>query len=432
MKLVTIAVWCFFVSCAWACGDGGGGTDEDADTPEMLPDAQPDPDAPGEPDAAEDDGGGPDGEDIDAVEDPLPDGEWVPPVGIPMPGFCIVETVEETCAGCTVMTDPSLDDLAGLPAGTVAVLGAGPHTGGEIEIGGSGTADRPIFVRGADPASRAVVGRTTVIRGSYVIVENIDFDFGGGDSGVGIEGDHICLRHSEVHAIDPGHNSTTVFVNSSEDVVIWDNAVHDNGDFEYVGEQDVHGIGASESHRIWIVDNLLHHNRGDSIQFGHQAGNTLGDFYIGRNEMYGDGENCVDIKEASNVVISQNRLHGPAAGMPAVVLHDCPLNAAVIFNEVYEAEVGINSASLEAACDAHLPVAIFALRNTIHDVTDTGVQAWGSGKLYYVSGNTFTNVTLPVEIDNSEPGSVISEGDEGLAEAYAAFLAVYGIDISDL
>lgn len=411
-------------------GCGGNGDDgQDVETDDAVTPDQEDPDV------SVDEGtdAPPDmGPDPDAPMDVPPDGSWTPPAGIPMPEFCIFETVEDSCAGCTVLSDPSLDEIADLAAGTVVVLTGGPHTGGEITVGGSGTADRPIFIRGADASSRPVISRTTGIRGSYVIVENIDFDFAGGDSGVGIEGDHVCLRHSEVHHIDPGHNSTTVFVSNSENVVIYDNYIHDNGDFEYVGEQDVHGIGAVTSHRLWVVDNVMHHNRGDSIQFGHQAGNTLGDFYVGRNDLHSDGENCVDIKEASNVVISQNILHNPAEGMPAVVLHDCPLNAAAIFNEVFDADVGINSASLEAACDPHVPITIFILRNTIHDVTDTGVQAWGSGKLYYATGNTFTSVPTPVEIDPAEAGSVISEGDDGLAEAYDAFFAVYGVDISGL
>jgi hypothetical protein len=219
-------------------------------------------------------------------------------------------------------------------------------------------------------------------------------------------------------------------VDASDHVVLWDDHIHDNGDFEFVGEQDVHGVGATESHRIWIVDSHLHHNRGDSIQVGHQAGNTLGDIYVGRNDIHDDGENCVDVKEASRVVISENRLHAPADGMPAVVLHDCPVDAAVIYNEVYDAAVGVNSASLEPACDPLVPISIFVIRNAIHDVTEAGVQAWGSGKRYLVSGNTFAAVTTAVEIDDADATSVISDGDEGLDACLAAFLETYGLEVS--
>jgi len=366
----------------------------------------------------------------DAADGDGPDSGWTPPIGIPHPGFCIGQSVEDDCPACTVITDPDLASIDDIAPGTVVVITGGPFTGGQITIGGSGTAELPIFIRGPSTSDRPVVSRETVIAGSWIIVENIDFDFGRADSGVRITGDHICLRHSDVHDIDPGHNSTTVFIEGSTDVVLWDNLIHDNGDFDFVGEQDVHGIGATETHRIWILENTLHHNRGDSVQFGHMAANTLGDFYIGRNDIHSDGENCVDIKEASNVVVSENALHEPAATFPAIVFHDCPLNAAAIYNEIHSADAGVSMASLETACDPHLPVSLFVILNDFHDIAGQAVQGWNGGKIYYVTGNTFATVADPVEIDGAEPGSIISEADDGIAEAFDAFEAVYGIDIS--
>jgi hypothetical protein len=401
--------------------DDGAPADADADA---------DGDGDGDGDADADGDGDGDGDaDADADGDR---GSWEPPIGIPRPEFCVEETAEVECATCTRIEADSVDGLADLAAGTVVELSGGPFTsagGDPVVIGGAGTAERPIFVRGAGSA-RPVISRPTFIEGSFVVVENIDFDFAGGAEGIAITGDHLCLRHSEAHNLDPGHNSTVVSIEGSDHVVLYDDHIHDNGDFDVVGEQDVHGVGATESHRIWIVDSHLHRNRGDSIQFGHQAGNTLGAFYIGRNDIHDDGENCVDIKEASDVVISENRLHSPAVDMPAVVLHDCPVNAAAIYNEVYDAAVGVNSASLEDACAPFVPVTVFALRNTFHDISDASVQAWGSGKRYFVAGNVFDGLGTSVEIDEADATSVISEGDEGLDAGFAAFLEAYGLDIS--
>ena len=54
-------------------------------------------------------------------------------------------------------------------------------------------------------------------------------------------------------------------------------------------------------------------------------------------------------------------------------------------------------ASLEAACDSHVPVSLFVVRNQFHDLAENAVQAWGSGKVYYISGNTFSTVGTPVD-----------------------------------
>jgi hypothetical protein len=356
-------------------------------------------------------------------------GAWSPPIGIPEPPFGIHESAD-ACTGCTPRTQSDLGGLEAIPAGTIVELSGGPFDGDELVISGTGTAELPIFVRGAGDV-RTVIRRATGIVGSFIIVENIDFDFSGYDRGVALNGDHLALRHSDVHGVRAGSNGTVVVVHQSSDVVIHDNHVWDNGDFSIPGELDIHGIGGAASWRIWIVDNHLHQNRGDSIQFGHQAGNSLGDIYIGRNDIHDDGENCVDIKEASNVVISENVLHAAAPTFGNIVLHDCPLNAAVIYNEIHDELVGVSMASLEAACLPHQPVSLLVVRNQFHDIGQNGVQGWGSGKRYYVSGNSFASVATPISIDNADSRSVIDEGDAGLAQAFDAFFQIYGIDIAN-
>ncbi|HMR79609.1 MAG TPA: right-handed parallel beta-helix repeat-containing protein [Polyangiaceae bacterium] len=357
-------------------------------------------------------------------------GAWVAPVGVPYPDFGVNETAEG-CTACTMKQQSNLDGLANLAPGSVIELSGGPFVGGKLEISGDGTADKPIFVRGPSAGNRVVIQRETTIRGSYLIVENIDFDLSKLSSGMSIENaDHVALRHSEVHGYDPGKFSTALYLGQSNDIVLLGNSVHDNGDFNFVGEQDVHGIGGGNIHRVWIVDNTLYKNRGDSAQFGHQAGNTSSDIFIGRNDIYGDGENCVDIKETSNVVVSENALHQTAFGAPLVVFHDCPVNAALIYNELYDTAVGVSMASLESACDGYRPVQQFVIRNAFKNVTDTAVSGWGSGKMHFVSGNTFSAVATPIDLSSVASGAVVAEDDTDLAKALAAFKTTYGIDIT--
>lgn len=357
-------------------------------------------------------------------------GAWVAPIGIPYPTFGVNEQAAD-CTGCTVKQQTDLSGLSNIPAGTVIELSAGPFTGGALTLGGKGTADKPIYVRGPSATNPAVIRRVTKIQGSYLILENIDFDLSASSDGIAItNSDHVALRHSKVHDFDPGHNSTALFLGNSSDIVLLGNSIHDNGDFTFVGEQDVHGIGGSNIHRVWIVDGVMFKNRGDSAQFGHQAGNTSSDIFIGRNDISGDGENCVDIKETSNVVVSENKLHQTGFDMPLVVFHDCPVNAALIYNQLSDNGVGVSMASLETACAQYQPVKQFIIRNEFKNITNTAVEGWGSGKQHYVSGNTFGSVKTPIDLSNVAQSSLVEEGNAQVAQAYAAYQAVYGIDIS--
>jgi hypothetical protein len=227
----------------------------------------------------------------------------------------------------------------------------------------------------------------------------------------------VALRHSEVHDFDPGHHSTTVLIFDASDVVLYDDHIHDNGDFNFTGEQDVHGVGAEAVQRLWLVDSHLHHNRGDSIQLGHQEANATHDVYIGRNRMHDDGENRVDIKETSNVVISENTFTNPNPGFPHVVLHDCPENAAVLYNN-FTGDTGIQSASLEAACNSRTPIKLMMIGNQLDRI-----DGWGTGKNYYICGNTGV-----VDIDNLTSASVITSAND--PRCFDAFRSVYGIDLS--
>jgi hypothetical protein len=345
--------------------------------------------------------------------------QWQVPRGIPEPAFGIEQTVQSHCANCTLRTQSNLNGLSNIPAGTVIEIAPGSYNGNDLVISGNGTALQPIFVRGGDGGSKPKIMRKTTISGSYIIVENMDFDFNRMDRNLDITGDHITLRHSEVHDFDPGHFSTTVLIYEAADIVIYDSHIHDNGDFTFVGEQDVHGVGIEASQRIWLVDSHLHHNRGDSIQLGHDEGNITHDIYIGRNIMHDDGENRVDIKEASNVVITENTFFNPTNDYAHIVLHDCPENVAALYNN-FTGGIGIESGSLEASCNSRTPIKLFMIGNQLNLIS-----AWGTGKIYFICGNFGY-----VDITNQELGSVISSSND--VSCFNAFKIVYGINLNTM
>jgi hypothetical protein len=297
---------------------------------------------------------------------------WVPPIGIPHPG------------GWFLMT-----------TGTVHSVTTG---GTSRTFSGTGTASNPVIFRGV--GNPQFTG-TVTITGTYVIVEGIHVN--GGDVSIG--GNHVMLRNSDVHNSSSG---TAVCVNDgSTDVVIHQNRIHDNGNWTSTTENDRHGVGCGgNSHRIWILENELFHNSGDSVQFGHNAQNTLSHIYVGRNVMHHDRENAVDIKEASNVIVSQNTMYGyrPTSSSEgaAVVVHYCPINFHLLFNRIYDSEVAVSSSSLLSRCPT--PVTIRIIGNVIHD--SGGIQGWGSGKITAVVNNTLYN-SGGMSFSNMAAGSVI-------------------------
>jgi hypothetical protein len=367
------------------------------------------------------------GDPLSAGQAATPASPWVPPIGVPRPEFGLEETVEVSCSGCTLRRQSDLRALDRLAAGTIIQLEGGPLDAGRgLEVNAAGTKERPVFIRGADPRRPTRIRGPVRIRGSYLVVENLDFDLEGPPEGLRIQGHHVVLRHCAVHGFRPGRNSTALYVWQSEDVVLRQMSVYDNGDFTWPGEQDVHGVGAGETRRLWVLDSHLYRNRGDAIQLGHRAANTVGPVYIARNDMHENGENSIDIKEASDVVISENRLHHEPPGNPVVVLHYCPVNAAVIANEIQDAEVGVSVASLLRSCEPRAPIDVFVVGNAFRRVSLRAIEGWGSGKRYHVTANCFENVGLRIKVQNAPPDSLLTEGEDGLARSLEAFGRAHG------
>jgi hypothetical protein len=98
--------------------------------------------------------------------------------------------------------------------------------------------------------------------------------------------------------------------------VQYDNEINNNGNPDG-SSGDRHGIQASGGTNYnWILDNHIHHNSGDGIQFCHGcigSGNGPAYVYIGRNHIHDDHENALDIKETRGpVIVSENDMHGYA------------------------------------------------------------------------------------------------------------------------
>jgi hypothetical protein len=303
----------------------------------------------------------------------------VPPVGIPNPGSWF------------------------LAAGTVQQVTTG---GGARTFTGTGTAANPVVFRGVNnPTFTGIVQ----ITGSYVIVENIYVNGGV----VRFSGDHLALRNSEI-ANNTGVESKITVNNApgSSDLVVYKNKIHDNGQWQSSAENDFHGVSAAGPlQRIWILENEMYHHGGDSVQVGHNGGNQVVGLYVGRNILHHDRENAVDLKEVSNAVVSENTMYGyrstSSSEGAAVVIHYCPINAAIVNNLIYDSQVGISSTSLTSVCSGK-QVINRIVGNVIRGSLANAIQGWGTGKITQVVNNTIYSAGgAGIDITNPESGSFI-------------------------
>jgi len=367
---------------------------------------------------------------------------WTAPIGIPMPEFGIKEThwmyagqrfdfdgdgqlepgeeypdagngpythyVDNTDPAATdtanpygTPTKPRLSIPTTLAAGSVVEIHGGPYTTAWT-FSSPGLPDRPIFIRGVDSVTPKLLGNGCRLRTSYVILENIDFDMNNVETAIldvrPVNADpaavhHVAVRSCEIHNYDdtPTHNGSAVGVGSYtgtadrvHNIVFYNCHVYHNGDSGTLGF-DVHGFTVHRNvERMWLVDSHVHNNAADSIQLQYYDTAPYSApryVYIGRSDMHDGGENAIDLKGCSDVIISQNHLHafsgiGPDSDGTAMVFHADSGGKStwvwVIANEVYEC---LDKAS---SCTSGVDE-IYFIGNVIHDISNPDNLAAGGG-----------------------------------------------------
>ena len=254
---------------------------------------------------------------------------WTAPIGIPTPAFGIAESVtddvfshwvDNSNPDCSnesngTPSKPRCSVPESLIAGDVVQVRGGPYSVGTVTWTVNGTATNPVFIRGPASGARITFANNSDIdfQGTYGILENVDvprLTFSGGSTT-----HHLAVRHSQIHD-HPGTGSMTRVSSDSSNIVIWDNEIDNNGVIP--SSSDHHGINiGARVDRVWIVDNHIHHNSGDGLQFCHScaAGEGPSNIFVGRNRMHNDEENAMDFKGFNGpIVVSQNVLYGYRTG----------------------------------------------------------------------------------------------------------------------
>ena len=310
-------------------------------------------------------------------------------------------------------------------AGTYIYCHAGSYSAPLEDLRGVGTAASPIWLTG-NASNRPILtnaahfGRGASGDTSYWIMENLFFS--GPPAGINIRPtvdgqsiDHVLIRNIKIQQTGTAADAGGILVGiSSTDDTIPNSTITDvvvyNCDISYCGDRittDTTGVyNGFHTDRVWVSDNLIHHVGADSIagsHFSNRTTQTTNNYYIGRNTLYGNGENGIDIKAATGVIISQNTIYGPfereqgaaivlhSGAPPAVRVEDC----AVIFNRIYHCSAGIQTGFSHGADNMQITGNLFYdIKSSYSAVTDPGInglciQLGGSNGDFHISNNTF-------------------------------------------
>jgi len=240
-----------------------------------------------------------------------------------------------------------------LAAGSVVEVHGDGYLGaaGKNSVYANGTAELPVFLRGTSDMELPRLDRVLNIGyynpSYYLIVENLDLV----SATCRNDAHHIIIRTCTCR--DGG--GVSIYCTESTDyiydIIFYNNIIYDNGDWQSVDENDIHAVTVnSYARRVWVIDNEMYHNGGDSIQVNGMDDDLSSDefIYVARNTMHHEGENAIDIKECQDVVCSENetyafgRAYKPRPGATNVI-HYNPERVWFINNSIHDGENGIET-----------------------------------------------------------------------------------------
>jgi chitodextrinase len=180
--------------------------------------------------------------------------------------------------------------------------------------------------------------------------------------------DHIVLRNMEANGMKKfggfvaGATSPSTPTRTVSDVVVYNAHIYNNGDPAAPGEE----IGiypVANLTRYWILDSAVHHIAEDGFGGGHGVKRSTDYYMIGRNHIYDNITNAIDIKHIEKTVISENTIYGHHNGPTStgdgesIGLHyaetstpgpdepdvwkNWPGDVSVLFNHIFDGEKAI-------------------------------------------------------------------------------------------
>jgi hypothetical protein len=343
--------------------------------------------------------------------------------GIPAPSFGLEQTAADDAYTHWVDNSGACSDSgAGTPASPRCSIPSDLAAGAKVQIRGgpydfpsdttwsaAGSLSNPAFVRGPSaPANRPVLvfddDDRLNLSGSYLIVENLELRSGA--VRIQASSHHVAVRRLYMHDNRSGPGS--FLANFANDVVVYDCEIAYNGVIP--SSSDDHGFQTLGGTRnVWVLNNHIHHNSGDAIQFCHTCigrGNGPASVYIGRNRLHHDEENAIDIKESIGpVVISENEMYGYEPGQAsgngdAVRINDEGDQGEIwiLNNRIHSSTIGINVQDSDARS--------YILGNRVWDIRSFAIG--GTGRQTIVANNTVVNAPRGIRGGTEVTGNIVS------------------------
>ena len=287
-----------------------------------------------------------------------------------------------------------LEKLCELEPGDRVVLGRGTYTG-RFEITKErgcrdGTAARPVQVVGEDGA--VVDGAVRAGRSHWQFI-GLEVTPGRDNDlpAIRVESSHVLLERMHLH---DGRFNGVVIAGTAEYVVISNSHIHGFDKRDARGDPvDAHGVvvwaGASQ---VKLVGNEIHHNSGDGIQVNGPGDGSIPEHQFARNveilgnRFHDDVENAVDIKDARDVVVKDNKMWSyapaPAAYGQAISVAYDAANITIAGNHIWKTRgifVGRGSLGPSRKPAAGKPRNVFIVDNYLENPSPEGVAFFVAG-----------------------------------------------------
>jgi len=286
-----------------------------------------------------------------------------------------------------------------LAAGSYAEVHGGPYNyTSTVYLQSEGTAANPVWIVGSKGNQ---INMSLVLYGTYLYVDGLNIE---GDKGItarpyhDVQTDHIMVRNTVITGTGSLSSGTTGIAATGgkglqlEGFIAYKNTVSYMGDSEASVENDRHALQTgSYINDVWHLYNYTHHNGGDGVQYSH-GGVDAHHFYYGGNTSHDERENCVDIKQADDVIVSDNTCYNIEASSSSpgecMVVHYNPSRIWFINNDISECIYGIISTG---AFEVHI------VGNNIHGIRESAKESHGDissyqtggGVVAYSTGNTY-------------------------------------------
>jgi len=245
-------------------------------------------------------------------------------------GFYFVdnETGTDTARTYGDPTAPRATIPTTIPAGSIIVLDGiyDVYHGSPSNITFNGTQADPVWITAYNSGTPPITRQKWEIDGTWTYIDGIHRASASPTTDTDnfnwamIDSSYVTIKNCDLAGTQTVSNegSGGLNVSTSSYILVYNNIIRDAGYLDTAIDADKHGCNINTSDDCWVLDNTFYNISGDSIQIGGQdnAGATDSNrIYVGGNVGYGNRQNHIWVKEASDIIISGNTAYDMTGGI---------------------------------------------------------------------------------------------------------------------